>query len=74
MPRLVLYDDHGRQLFSGEVAQKNVDLVAHFLKRHMGTFKAVASLKRSVDELLDAANRIGDGVARIAPPPPRRRR
>lgn len=64
MPRLVLYEDDGRELFSAPVSQENVKVVAGFIRRNMQTFQAAAAIKRA----LDAA---GDVFAGLAAPPAR---
>lgn len=47
MPRLVLFDDNGRELFAGDISRQNVFLVARFIRKHMPTFRALAAMKQA---------------------------
>lgn len=61
MPRLVLEDDDGRVLFSGEVSRKNVEIVARFLRRNMPALQAAVAVKQvfsQISELLQAEPRL----------------
>lgn len=74
MPRLVLLEDNGRELFRGEISRANVRRLALFLRRNMGVFRAAAATARAVRELLGEG-----GIAELAPrvtaaAPARRRR
>lgn len=77
MPRLVLFDDDGRELFAGDVSRSNVEIIARFLRRNMPALRAAAIAKQAVTALL--APLFAPGVLRKPPPlrpapaPPRRR-
>ncbi len=53
MPRLVLYDDDARVLFSADVSSSNVEAVAAFLQRNMGALRAAAAFKRALESAQD---------------------
>lgn len=61
MPRLLLIEDDGTEIMSGEISRSNVGVLMRFLKRHQGVIATAA-----------AALRIGKELLGIAAPPPRR--
>lgn len=61
MPRLVLLEDDGTEIMSGDISRTNVMVLMRFLKRHQGVIATAA-----------AAIRIGKELLGIAAPPPRR--
>ncbi len=65
MPRLIVEDDDGRELFAGQISQENLAAVARFLRRHHATLRTVATVKRSIDSVIEAIS------ALPAIPPPR---
>jgi hypothetical protein len=70
VPRLVLLEDDGRELFAGRVSRENVERVAGFLRTNMGTLKAISDARSAVAAFLEAM----DPLARLlAPKPPKRR-
>jgi hypothetical protein len=64
MPRLVLFDDDGRELFAAPVSQENVRAVAGFIRRNMQALQAAAAFKRALDAGADM-------LAGLAAPPAR---
>lgn len=74
MPRLVLLEDDGRELFAGPVSRANVARVAAFLREHMGTLQALARARRAVSSVVDSVEQVTGLLASAAPPPRRRRR
>ncbi len=49
MPRLVLFEDDGREIFAGDVSDENVALVGRFLRRNAGAFRAAAAFKQALE-------------------------
>lgn len=49
MPRLVLLEDDGRELFSGKISRQNVEMLGAFIRRNMPALRAAASYKRAID-------------------------
>lgn len=84
MPRLVLLEDDGSELFSGAVSRENVEILGRFIKRNLPAFRAAAAYKRALDaagELFGAiagdatpARAPRKGSTRVIYDPPRRRR
>jgi hypothetical protein len=68
VPRLVLYDDDGRELFAGDVSESNVQIVARFLRRNMGALHAAAAFKKSLEGLGELLGPLLDPKRRGAPP------
>jgi hypothetical protein len=60
MPRLVLFDDNGRQIFAGDVSHANVETVARFLRSHMTTLRVAAEVNRGVGELVNGVGNLAD--------------
>jgi hypothetical protein len=73
VPRLVLVDDNGREMFSGQVSQANVARTAAFLRRHMKTFQAIAAAKNAMTAVVEGVEQLTGALA-LAPPAPRGRR
>jgi len=67
MPRLILQDDDGRELFAGQVSQQNVEIVAGFLRRNMATLQSLAAFKKT----LEGFGEIFGPLLGDAPPPRR---
>lgn len=53
MPRLLLLDDDGSELFAGDVSRANVEIVARFLRRNMVALQAAALAKRVISAFAD---------------------
>lgn len=75
MPRLVLVDDDGREMFSGQVSRANVERTAAFLRKNMATIQMIARAKQAVTTVVDAFDQVGrlNSVLVSAPRPPRRK-
>lgn len=65
MPRLLLLDDDGSQLFAGDVSRANVEIVARLLRRHMTTLRAAADVKRGVGDLVDGVGKLADQIGQV---------
>jgi hypothetical protein len=61
VPRLVLLEDDGREVFSGDISRANYEAMLRLFAPHRDTIKKAAAVVRTVRELLSAV-----------PPPPRR--
>jgi hypothetical protein len=72
VPRLVLVDDDGREMFSGQVSRANVERTAAFLRRNLGSLQVIANARRAVSLVVDGLGQLG-AIALPPPPPPKRR-
>jgi hypothetical protein len=62
VPRLVLLEDDGREVFSGDISRPNYEALLRLFHPHRAAIKTAAAVVRTVRELLAAV-----------PPPPRPR-
>jgi hypothetical protein len=69
VPRLLLVDDDGREMFAGQVSRANVERVAQFLRANMGTLQLIARARTAVAQVFEVV----DQVKELAPPSPRPR-
>jgi hypothetical protein len=69
MPRLVLLDDDGRQLFSGDVSQANVSALMGFLRRNATALRAMAAVRAAWSSVFGQP----ELAAPTRPPPTRRK-
>ncbi len=63
MPRIVLVEDDGREVFSGDLSRANFELIAALIKRNGGVIRVAA-----------AGLRLARDLGLLAPPPPPRGR
>lgn len=70
MPRLVLFDDKGGEMFSRIIPQEHVEAFARIVGPHVRTIQTFASIKRELEQAVNVFNDF------VLPPPrtPRRRR
>jgi hypothetical protein len=57
VPRLVLLEDDGREVFSGDISRANYEAMLRLFAPHAQTIKRAAAAVRAVRELLDTATR-----------------
>jgi hypothetical protein len=62
VPRLVLLEDDGREVFRGEISRENFAVMIRVLAPHRKTLQKAATVVRAVRELFQVASQ----------PPPRR--
>lgn len=55
MPRLVLLEDDGTEIISGDISRANVGIFFRLLKRHQGAITTAAAALRIGRELLGIA-------------------
>lgn len=65
MPRLVLLDDDGRELFSGQVSRRNVTIVAGFLRENLHVLRSIVAVKQAMISALDLEEK-AQTVAQVA--------
>jgi hypothetical protein len=70
MPRLVLLEDDGREVFSGDISRSTFVALGKLVSQHGGFIRAAAATLRVVRELQGSA----PPPARLRPPPRRKRR
>jgi len=63
MPRLVLMDDAGGELWSQHVSPESTRAFATWLARHLPALRVLASMRKAVRELAEHAQ----ALARVAP-------
>jgi hypothetical protein len=55
VPRLVLLEDDGREVFRGDISRPNYEAMLRLFAPHSQTLKRAAAAVRAVRELIDAA-------------------